>query len=689
MRLWIVPALALCAMPIQAQTSPAANVDAAPVAEVVAESPPVVEWLRRATVEPVVCPFRGTIDYKPGDIECGLIVVPENREVAGSRSIELNYALIRAKGKDKEGNAVDKRVDPVVYLTGGPGVGIEPYVERLKDHRLVEQRDLYVLEQRGIGNSTTFCPFFATRNRAAQIKPDFDDAQRTMLASMLACADLARAQGVDLRGYNTFENSRDVRALRIALGFETWNVWGISYGSVLGQALLTTDPSGIRAMVLDGIVPIDIGDLMRVSRWYARDLDKLFAACAAQPACAAAYPDQKQRYLAAIAAVLEKPFELAVTPSEMYPGGKAWVFADIVAGLPFSLFYEQSNHALIPAVIEGLIRAVESRDATLFKAFATVAGTGFPDISMGMATAIQCQDGYLEELVKVLADEQIENPQIAAALNSPAAVADALQACRRGGMAPRDRAQYAPVKSALPIVVANGAWDPVTPTPLAQYIMPGLSNARLVEFPHAGHGPTRSLECGGAFLNAFFNAPTAPLDMQCVDDGEKAAAYVAPYFATSMLPRAAALLDIDKKKLLPHGIWIGVSALVVLIGLLVFASGWAARMVSGETRTRALGTRWLAGLAALAAVAHLVGLGIALGMTFDVTPAMLMFGTYGWARAFAWLAPIAGVLGIIAVTAALTARSLRRANRIGFTVVGIAAISVSAFAWYWDLWPFG
>lgn len=687
MRSWIVAAFVLCSLTAHAQTPPVDQ--PTPAIAPVDAAPPELEWLRRATIEPVVCPFRGTIDYKPGEIECGLIVVPENREVAGSRSIELNYALIRAKGKDTDGNAVDKRADPVVYLTGGPGVGIDTYVKRLKDHRLVEQRDLYVLEQRGIGNSTTFCPFFATRNRAAQITADFEESQRTLLASIVSCADLARAQGVDLRGYNTFENSRDVRALRMALGFESWNVWGISYGSVLGQALLKTDPAGIRAMVLDGIVPIDIGDLMRVSRWYMRDLDKLFAACATQPACAAAYPDQKRRYLAAIAAVLEKPFEIEVTPSEMYPGGKAYVFADIVAGLPFSLFYEQTNHPLIPAVIEGLIRAVETRDATLFKAIATVAGSGFPDISMGMAVAIQCQDGYVDGWVKAMAGEQAENPEISAAFNSPAAIADMPQVCARSGMPSRDPTRYAPVTSALPIVVANGAWDPVTPTPLAESIMPGLSNARLVEFPHAGHGPTRSLDCGGAFLNAFFNDPSAPLDMQCVEDGEKAAVFIAPYFATGMLPRAAALFDVDKKTLLPHGIWIGVSALIVVVGLFAFVSGWLARMISGETRTRALGTRWLAGLAALAAVAHLAGLGAAFGLVADATPAMLLFGTYGWASTFAWLAPIAGMLGIIAVTAALTARSLRRASRIGFTLVGLAAISVSAFAWYWDLWPFG
>lgn len=671
-----IPAVAQDALP---PMPPDAAAGAVPAAQ--------LEWLRGARADTVICPFRGTIDYKPGEIECGLIEVPENREQPGSRSIELNYARIRAKGKDKDGDEIATRDDPVVYLTGGPGVGIDYYVKRLKDHRLVEQRDLYILEQRGIGHSTAFCPFFSTRNRAAWIRPDYVEAQRAQLAAMQACARSATAQGVDLRGYNTFENARDVRALRTALGFERWNVWGISYGSALGQAVLQVDPEGIKAMVLDGIVPIDIADLMRISRWYARDLDKLFAACAQQPACASAYPDQQRRFLAAIDAAHTQPFALTVTAGERYPDGKAHVFADVVAGIPFMLLYEQKQHPAIPAIIEGLIRAVETRDEALFKAIATADDDGFGGMSEGMAMAVHCQDGYVDQMVAGLATEQTEQPVLAAVFANPAVYADAVEQCAQAGMPRRDPAAYAPVQSDIPIVIANGAWDPVTPPPLAEYIMPGLRNGRLVEFPHAGHGPTRSLECGGAFLNAFYDDPAAPLDVDCVNEGEKAAVFVAPYFASTAVPRAAGLVDIDKKKLLPHAIWIGVSAFVVVLGFLVGASGWIARAINGSTRGSALGARWLSGLAAFAAVGHLAGLGIAAAMTYEITPVMLLFGLLGWARWFAWLAPLAGVLGMLAVPVALTSRGVPRASRIGFTLVALAAISVAAFAWWWDLWP--
>jgi pimeloyl-ACP methyl ester carboxylesterase len=685
-------------------TDPAGSADVdpsappAPIATLARQSPDAAgpapdgdwEWLRAATPDTVICPFRGRIDYRPGTIECGLIRVPENREVAGSRTIELHFVRLLATGKDADGEPVETRADPIVYLTGGPGVGADYYVGRFKDHRIRERRDLYILEQRGIGSSSPFCAFFDSRNRADQVQAIYLDQQRVQLAQASACFAGARAQGIDVRGYNTFENARDVRALRQALGFERWNVWGISYGSVLAQAVAKVDPNGIKALVIDGIVPLDIAELMRIGRWYARDLDKLFAACAQQPACAAAYPDQQRRYLAAIQATLEQPFNLTVDPDERYPDGRASVFADVVAGLPFTLLYEQSAHPAVPAIIEGLIDAVERRDETLFKAIA-VADMGAPGGSTfgaGMSAAIRCQDGYVDRYAAVSAQEHAENPVLAAAFGAPELPAEMVAACAAAGLPGRDLAAYAPLQTDLPVLVVNGAWDPVTPTPLAEYIMPGLANGQLVEFPHAGHGPTRSVKCAGVLLNEFFDDPTAPLDMDCVNDGEQAATFVAPYYASAVVARAAILASGDRKRLLPHALWGGISAVLVLVGVLVLGFGWLARRLDRRPRAPGAVARTVTGLAALAGVGHAAGLGAAAAISAKIAPALLLFGFVPWAVAFAWLGPVAGVLGVVALLLAFGGAGLGRAGRIGCALVALAAISLSVFGWYWDLWPF-
>ena len=131
-------------------------------------------------IDTLICPFKGSIEYEPGEIECGLLQVPENREDPDSRFIELHFIKLNSNWDDHEEWDEDefdadlepgKRDDPVIYLTGGPGAPASYYVDRFKDHRIRHHRDLYILEQRGIGYSDDFCPYYGSR------KPEADDVE--------------------------------------------------------------------------------------------------------------------------------------------------------------------------------------------------------------------------------------------------------------------------------------------------------------------------------------------------------------------------------------------------------------------------------------------------------------------------------------------------------------------------------
>lgn len=646
------------------------------------------EWLRQAGHDTVICPFRGRIDYEPGEIECGLIQVPENREVEGSRTIELHFVRIVARGEDEDGETVEVRDDPVIYLTGGPGVTVEGYVKRLKDHSIVNGRDLYILEQRGIGYSGDFCPFFADRNRARYLADNFADSQRAMFEQARACIEGATARGVDVTGYHTFENARDVRALRMALGFERWNVWGISYGSVLGQAYMKVDPDGIHAAVIDAIVPLDLRDLMRIPHWHERNLERLFAACEQQADCAGAFAGLERRYRAAIANMSEDPVQVEVPKSERYPGGEAWFFADLIAGLPFSLLYEQSSHPAIPAIMSGLAEAVEERDETFFRALALADFDGGIGISMGMSVAVRCLDGYVDRWAESAPDDFRDYPTLARAFGALQVIRDAPGICREVGLAPRDPARFELVETDLPVVVANGAWDPVTPVPLAEAIMPGFSNGRLVVFPHAGHGPTRSLDCAGDFLNGFFDDPAAELDMECVEEGEQAAEYIAPHFATRATIKAVVLQQEHEKRFKAHMAWGGISALLSVLGLVVILLAWLARRIDGQRLEAAGSTRLIVWLATVSGSLYAGGLGAAVQATMEVSEAMLLFGLVSWAGLVAWFGPLALLLGLLGTIQAWRYRgNIAPAGRFGLMLVALGTVSLSLFGLLWDLWP--
>jgi len=651
------------------------------------------EWLRSDRPDTLVCPFRGRIDYEPGEIECGLIKVPENREVEGSRTIELNYVRIVATGKDHEDEEVETRDDPVIYLTGGPGVTIDTYVERLKGHRLVAQRDLYILEQRGIGNSGDFCPFFGSRNVADSIHADRESSDRAALDQFEACIRGAIAAGVDVTGYNTFENARDVKALRLALGLDEWNVWGISYGSVLGQAYMKVDPEGIRAAIIDAIVPLDLGELMRISHWHDANLDRLFAACAEQPDCARVYEGLRERYMAAIKAIEDEPVTVEVEESENFPQGEAHFFSIIIAGLPFSLMYEQETHPALPAIIDGLTRVVESGDDTFFRALAqamTMGGGGMGvGISMGMATAVRCQDGYVDDSAEFAEQDEALYPILYKAFNTPAVVKEAPERCRAAGLAPRDLADYAPVETDIPVVVANGRWDPITPVALAEYIMPGFENGELVIFPHAGHGPTRSIECAGDWMNDWYDDPSAPVGRDCVEEGEEAAEFLAPYFPTSVMVDALALMHEDENRLKAHGAWAGASAGLALLAALFLPLAWVGRRFNSHHLDSGGGSRLLVFLAAGLAATWLLGLAYAAYATSEIAEAMLLFGMVPWAMWFAWAGPLSVLIAVLALIQTWRSREgIALGSLMGLMLSSLAVISLGLAGQVWSLWPF-
>ena len=328
--------------------------------------------------------------------------MPENREKDATRFIELHYVKINAKAPedwDEEADGVwAKRDDPIIYLTGGPGVKAQGYVDRLKDHGVTHARDLYILEQRGIGWSGDFCPTYFLHDPKAANTSDWDEYQRAGLASMETCFAGAAAADVDLSGYSSVENARDVKALRQALGYDQWNIWGISYGSILGQAYLKEDPEGIRAAVIDAIVPLqqDI-TFHNIARYYDRVLTILSDACAENAKCAKSFPDFKSRLEAAIMKTSMAPIEVDAIDTELFPSGKGFFFQDVIGGAPFVLFYEQDNYATLPAFIDAFVELVEKENHEPFRMLTAGGGPAF-DISQGMYNAIACNDNWHDSM---------------------------------------------------------------------------------------------------------------------------------------------------------------------------------------------------------------------------------------------------------------------------------------------------
>ena len=641
---------------------------------------------------PLVCPFKGEIEYEPGEISCGVITVPENRERAGTRLIQLHYVRISPTGEDE----AEHREDPVIYLTGGPGVGVDAYVGRLKDHPIAETRALYILEQRGIGVSTSFCQQFNAIDPSLNAARDLDEMSIASAERTALCFREASEQGIDLTGYNTVENARDVRALREALGYEQWNVWGISYGSHLGQMLLRQDPDGVRALVLDAIVPNDLAGLFDLSQIFDTLVANFTGDCSGARACR----DLEARLFAAMESLRDNPVILPAADIETTPGGEVWLPPALLAYIPFSLAYDEPTYPFIPAVMSNLADALTRRDPVVLEGLAVALsggmgpGGGF-SMSPGMSAAVQCNDGYVQG--ELAAAEASAGSRWHGLVVSIPGSQRAVQVCEEAGLFPRPRDQYALVQSDVPTLIVNGAWDPITPPSLAVYVHEAMPGARYVEVPYAGHGPTRSMpECGAQVMSDFFDSrDLAGLDVSCFEEGPGAPQYEDLVWTTGVYRALALAPDAPQSFIVPM-LWAGLSVLILGLGVLVLPLAVLARIIdrrpAAELSALTGGARltaWLAGVSGLTGLA-LIGAGAARLM--EDADAAIIAGLAAPAGAGTWLMLLTGVLGLASLV--LLARTLASGERVrfgtlaGITLMGLSAAALTTFAFVWDIGPF-
>lgn len=79
-------------------------------------------------------------------------------------------------------------------------------------------------------------------------------------------------------------------------------------------------------------------------------------------------------------------------------------------------------------------------------------------------------------------------------------------------------ADWTPVSSDIPTLLASGALDDRTPTDQARRIAAGLTDAYVYEFPNEGHGgpPMGPSGCHLAILMQFWKDPDRAPDASCI-----------------------------------------------------------------------------------------------------------------------------------------------------------------------------
>ncbi|MEM7327403.1 MAG: alpha/beta hydrolase [Pseudomonadota bacterium] len=575
--------------------------------------------------KPYVCPFHAQAPkYDPEEFVCGYVLVPEDRTNPDSRLIKLSVLKIVSTSDNPDRRAV-------MRLTGGPGgpslsAGRIRAYQGANTRQFREAADLIFFDQRGIGYSEAH--FCRAVPRNFQFGVPIEDGVHRSIEAFETCLADARAEGIAVDGYTTWQNALDVRDIRKALGYEQWTLFGVSYGTSLGQAILEVDAGGVRAAILDSVVPaapLETGGWGAIAYGFRSALDALSADCAADKACARDIGDFSDRFIAAFQAFDEDPLVLDGLDPGSALNGRLVMDGDLASGAVFQALYSKSLFADFPS----LLKALEERDEAALRAYVEVLGRSIDhNAGNGLELVANCRGAVGVSEAQYAAMRAAE-PELSKWTDT----LEWDEVCKAVYRIDPDPAVKRLVTD-IPILVAAGTVDPITPPNYSRSIMSDLSNGQYVEFPYTGHGAlfSNSPGCGQDIWLAFVNDPMAPVDTSCI------AAMEAPQFLTRLIETKGPYRFARGLQAGNYPFGVIALALALLLTLILFPLGWVARTIEGTAPVsfdQARPLAWAGALVSLVALGWAIRQILATATNHPMALPIGVIPSTGWAF---WLA---------------------------------------------------
>lgn len=459
-------------------------------------------------------------------VRCGDVIVKENRARADGRTIKIHVAIFPGPAGGT----------PVLELNGGPGAPSDPVVGLLaagepgvvETLRFLRERGDYVMiDARGVGRS------LPNLSCAEELFGPGSAREEDLFAR---CRARLEGAGADLSAYTTYDAALDVDDVRAALGYAKVDLHGISYGTLLALEVIRHRPGGVRSVIVDGVLPPEEKLVAVTPKTIDDNVTRIFAACAADAACAAAFPDLDASLTRLHAAVTTNPLETRDGPVDWSALRAALVdamyVAEGVAHVPLWIhdlaargapaFDERvapwlSGAMTPPASAPSAESAalLAEVDAALARLDADpVAAAQLLGVSDGMHTSVLCSDSAQYESE---ADARAIGSAVRPAFRDDEGAATQHAICAAWPKAPKRATTKAPVTSPLPVLSMGGEFDPVTPSRWAEQVTRTLSNGTYVLMNGLSHGSMDT--CGRGIKAAFLARPSQRPDASCARDG--------------------------------------------------------------------------------------------------------------------------------------------------------------------------
>ena len=426
-------------------------------------------------------------------VQCGDLLVPENYSDLNGRQIHLHVAIIKSISDNPA-------PDPLFIIYGGPGAYALDRLEKTAERfaGVLATRDLILFDQRGVGYS-----------RPSLNCPELDDFELTVVDEQLnreqefasrlaiyeACRERLEADGINFQAYSAAAIAADTASLRLALAYDEWNLYGVSYGARMVLMIMRDYPEGLRSVVLDSVYPLDIDLAAETAVTHRHALSILYDAAETE------HPAFEQDLYALVDDLNANPIAVPVPD----PRGQDYYFmksfdgADLLR-LTIDLAHWPQAIPHVPNLVEDIANGKVHDLSHLLRPAA-----GDQLFSEGLNLSVNCQEmdpalQHPRQNITVPIDQHIYNV-------AREEMQQCVALCKQWLGDEWSPSRQAPASSEIPTLILTGEQDAIVPQAWSTQAAAGLTKATVESFPSSGHGVMTSDPRAQQLVAAFLLDP--------------------------------------------------------------------------------------------------------------------------------------------------------------------------------------
>jgi pimeloyl-ACP methyl ester carboxylesterase len=591
------------------------------------------------------------------DTRFGYITVPEDYDKPEGKTLQIAFSVLKTPNPNFKG-------DPIIVFAGGWGLPLVHKTSNYVRFPFLKERDVILFDYRGSGFSNKLPCDNMGEQSWEEIITDMPYSQfiNNLTKRFENCMDQLVSQGIDINQYGMNTIARDAAYLAQQLEYDTYNLFGVSYGTMAIQHFLraaTLYDISVRSVVLDSNVPIGEATQGSMALYYARSLNNIMEDCAANADCNEAYPNLKSRFLAFLNSLEETPLVL-----QLADGTTAFLNKEELNAVVHQIIYHEEVYKDVPIFLERLI----ARDAKAFQPILKIMKDRVHDSfnALGLIEYTYDYKGAIEQSKAAFAEVQQKY--------KPYELVEAYyEFYMNDTRIKTDSIAITPIKTDVPSLLLAGTYDPITPPEWNDNFRKQFDNHYYYVFPKVGHGVVFTT-CGLEITQQFIANPTQQPDAACLEQAEnKTISFRTDYYKNTNLSS----LVTELSTLQP--LWLVIALALTVLVLLVNVIIGIIRMFKKRKRKLAPSNF----IASLLGLLFVVGVGYFISKTVSSDIFLLGFGLVAEVKWIIYLAPL-----FIVGTLYYLYRIIQLRNKNAWHILSsIVFLFLVGFIFYTELYP--